>query len=77
MPLDEFDFDRWDEVDHIYVVRDGDGWDISVELEDGEIVDFEYTFSDEEAEDYIWDELWYWAEENGVDMDKEVDYGED
>lgn len=78
MPLDD-DFDElWEELDRdsiegIQTFFDSDG---SVDLYmtiDGELVEFG-TFDPEEAQHYIWDELWFWAEDNDIEWDKEESY---
>lgn len=58
------------EINHIYLEIDSDGMvDVSLELESGEIVDLGAMDSD-----FVWDELYYWAEEHDVEIDKETAY---
>ena len=80
MPLDD-DFDEiWEELDRddiegIQIYFDSDGSvDLFITI-DGELVDFG-TFDPEEAQMYIWDDLWYWADENDIEFDKDDSYTE-
>ena len=82
MPLDDWDFedwnydrdgDPWEYVEHVYL-EIGENGDVEVSAEiDGEIYEFG-AFSGSEAQDEIWDELYWWCVENDVEIDKEVDY---
>lgn len=77
MPLDDFDFPEdfdWDEVDYVHVYRDDSGWEVWFEMSDGSIQEIDYTFDDDEAQDYIWDDLYWWAESEGIEFDREIDY---
>ena len=63
----------WDAVEGIQVYFDSDGGvDVHMTI-DGELVDFG-TFDSEEAQEFIWGELWYWAQDNDIEFDKEEDY---
>lgn len=66
----------WDEVASIHVFRDDFGWNTSVETGEGEFIEFPGVLSDEEAEEYIWDDLYLWAAEYEVDFDREVYYSD-
>lgn len=68
----EGDF-SWDEVDGLRVVRGDDGWDVYVES-DGEMIPVAEGLDDQEMEDYFWDDLYYWAEDNDIDVDREIAY---
>lgn len=77
MPLDDFDFPEdfdWDDVDYVHVERDAGGWEVWFEMIDGTIQEIDYVFDDDEAQDYIWDELYWWAESEGIEFDKEITY---
>lgn len=79
--LDDFNWDSpeewpWEEIEYIHIVRDDDGWDVSVEI-DGILIDVLDGLDDEDASDLIWDEIWHWADEYGIDVDKDVEYSED
>jgi len=80
MPIwydDDFDWGEWerDAIESIHVEFDSDGnVDLYVES-DGEM-EFVGSFNPDEAQDYIWDDLWYWAEENDVDFDKDTEYAD-
>ena len=78
MPLDDDFLERWEDLDRdsiegIQTYFDSEG---SVDLYmviDGELVEFG-TFDSDEAQQYIWDELWFWAEENDIEWEKEESY---
>lgn len=70
---DENEFD-WDDVEGIDLIRGDSDWEILIETAEGDLVSFE--FSDEEMEDYFWDDLYYWAEQEGIDVDKEIAYSD-
>lgn len=77
MPFDNEDFD-WEEYDrgsiesiHVEFYHDG-MIDLYFETEDG--MEFIGNFDPEEAQDFIWDDLWFWAEENDIEFEKEEEY---
>jgi hypothetical protein len=63
----------WDDVESIRAVRGDDGWDIYVES-DGEMIPVAEDMSDEEMEAEFWDDLYYWAMENEIDFDRDIEY---
>ena len=67
----------WDEVSSIHVFRDDSGWTVGIETDTGEFVSLSGELTDEEAEEYIWDDLYYWAQEYEIDFDKEIEYAAD
>jgi hypothetical protein len=66
----------WDEVDHIHVHRGNGEWEVMVELENGEIESLDDSLTDEQMEEYFWNDLYFWAMEWDVGVDKEIEYGE-
>jgi hypothetical protein len=67
----------WDEIEHIHALRDDSGWEISVEMGDGTLVDILDGIDDDTAQDLIWDEIYHLADDWGVDFDKEVEYAKE
>lgn len=63
----------WDDVESVKAVRGDDSWDVYVEV-DGEMIPVAEDMSDEEMEAEFWDDLYYWAMENDVDIDREIEY---
>lgn len=67
------DFD-WDSVEHVHIERDSDGtWDVWFEMEDGSTVEAG-EFDDEDAQEIIWEDLYDWMMDEGIEYDKEIDY---
>lgn len=67
------DFD-WEEVEHIHVSRGNEGWEIWFEMSGGDVQEVDEIFSDSEFEDFFWDDLYWWAMDEGIEIDKEVEY---
>jgi hypothetical protein len=81
--FDDFDFEDREYVDtffdmgdieHVYLTRDDGLWEMSIELEDGRIIDLDYQWTDEEAQDEIWGEYYWDFIGEGIDVDVEVAY---
>jgi len=64
----------WDDVEAIHVVRGDDGWDLYTTTEDGEMIPVVEGMGDDDFQDLFWDELYYWAGDNDIDVDREIDY---
>lgn len=74
----DFDFDSFedldrDEIESIEVLFDEDGAADIYMVVDGELIDFG-TLDPEEVGHILWDDLYWWADENGIDIDVEVEY---
>ena len=63
----------WEEIEALHITRDDSGWDVSVEIA-GILIDIYEGIDDETAQDLIWEEIYSLADDNGVDIDKEIDY---
>lgn len=79
---DSFNWDEpedwpWDRIDHVHIHRDDSGWEVSVEMDDGSLVDILDDIDDDLAQELIWDEIYWLADEWGADVDKEVEYAKD
>lgn len=66
----------WEDIESIHISRDDSGWDVSVEI-DGVLYDILQDVDDETAQDLIWDDIYFLADEYGVEIDKEVEYAKD
>jgi len=65
-----------DEIERFNVVRGDDGWDIYADV-GGEMVSIGDTLDDEQMEDLFWDDLYDWAMDNDVDIDRTMEYAAD
>lgn len=63
----------WDEVERLHVHRGDDSWDIYAEV-DGELVNIAEGLADDEMESLFWDDLYDWAMDNDVEVDREIEY---
>jgi hypothetical protein len=66
MPTDLEDWDR------VIVHGTGDDWDVSVVDSDGNLHNIDWMTT-ADIEDYIWADLWQWAQENDIDIEKEYE----
>lgn len=73
---DDSDF-SWDEVESLSVVRGDDGWDVYASTEDGEMVPVAEGLDDDAMEELFWDDLYWWAQDNDIDIDREIAYTAD
>jgi len=67
----------WDEVSAIHIFRGDDAWSVAVETSDGEYIESPTLLDDMDAEDLIWDDLYWFAQEYDIEFDKEISYSED
>ena len=69
---------EWDEVERIHVSRDDTGeWEIYFELDDGEMTFLDDALEDDQMESLFWDDLYFYAQENDIYIDKDIEYAED
>lgn len=80
MPTEDYDFDRdayeetdWDSVESIEIYFDEDGSADLYMVVDGELIDYGSIDPDEVGE-IIWDELYWIADEYGIEFDVEEQY---
>jgi len=66
------DYDR-DQIESIHVEFDHEG-DVDLYFEVDGNLEFIGSFNADEAQEYIWEDLWYWADENDVEFDKDAEY---
>lgn len=65
-----------EEIESFYVVRGDDGWDVYADV-GGEMVSIGSTLEDDEMEDLFWDDLYDWAIDNDIDIDRAIEYAQD
>jgi hypothetical protein len=70
---DENEF-SFDEVERFHVVRGSEGWDVYADTESGEMIPLAEDISDESMEELFWNDLYFWAMDNEVDVDREIAY---
>lgn len=80
MPGDDydFDFDAYEDIDRdgiegIEVYFDSDGAADLYIVVDGELVDLG-TLAPDEVSDLLWDDLYWWADEEGIPFEVEEEY---
>jgi hypothetical protein len=65
-----------EEIDAFHVVRGDDGWDIYADI-GGEMVSLADDLDDDEMESLFWDDLYDWAMDNDIDVDRAIEYAQD
>jgi hypothetical protein len=58
------------------VVRGDDGWDVYADV-GGEMVPLADGLDDDEMESVFWDDLYDWAMDNDIDIDRAIEYAND
>lgn len=64
---------EWDDVERLSVLRDDDSWTVWAEV-DGEWVEIATELDDDTMEVEFWGDLYFWAMDEGVDVDREIGY---
>jgi hypothetical protein len=65
-----------DEIESLMVVRGDDGWDVYADV-GGEMVPLADGLDDDEMESVFWDDLYDWAIDNDIDIDRAIEYAND
>lgn len=65
-----------EEIDAFHVVRGDDGWDVYADI-GGEMVSLADDLDDDEMESLFWDDLYDWAMDNDIDVDRAIEYAQD
>lgn len=71
--LDEWNETEWESVEGIELYFDSDGTADLFMVINGELIDYG-TLDPSEVEQYIWEDLYYWAQDYDIPFEVEADY---